>query len=564
MDSPSSAVPAGDARRSWILLVALCALTLAYWGIQYHPFLLPNNDYYSFQRTADSLARFELPDEFKRMPVFPAMVAALAPLMPRPPRDLNAALVVNIAFSIGSLVLLHLLALRTIGAEAILVPVLFATTVQFHAMGLQPLVEPSLGFSVLLTFVLFQARSPWQYAAAFAVGLGRVESASIIPVLFLVNSRWDGRIRKHAALAVAASSGVIVWTLLGAFYGEGQNFYLSLMEGMGWKPAPEFLFRELRESLAFVNVHGLVLAPLVVAAIVPLAVGLVRGLREFPREAVAMAAFLAICTGVVGLFGVDKARYVYPTMWIVALFTALGVLRIRDLVQRWLAPRVSERQSRWLLVGAALAWAGALAVWLVYLQERPALEPPALDVGYALACLGLVAVPLLQRVRPPRALGLALACGTLVFFTAPVVGGVARKKTALYDIHYANYGTWLLAGWLQENIRPNERYLVLGKKHIQFLSDIPKHQLLSFSKVTAKDVGELPDFMRSRGLTHAVWTHRGEARNPSANYYHQAFHVDIAEAFRAGEPVPGFEHVATLPVPKDIDSSDVQIYRLLP
>ncbi|MBW2234479.1 MAG: hypothetical protein JRG85_03670 [Deltaproteobacteria bacterium] len=31
-----------------LALLLLCALTLAAWVVQYHPFLLPNNDYYSW------------------------------------------------------------------------------------------------------------------------------------------------------------------------------------------------------------------------------------------------------------------------------------------------------------------------------------------------------------------------------------------------------------------------------------------------------------------------------------------------------------------------------------
>jgi hypothetical protein len=105
--------------------------------------------------------------------------------MPEPHPVLHAALVLNMAFSIGVLVLLFRLASPLLGAGALLVPLLFATTEQFHAMGLQPLVEPSLGFFCVLTLVLFQARSPWQYAAAAAAALSR--TASLIGILFLLN-----------------------------------------------------------------------------------------------------------------------------------------------------------------------------------------------------------------------------------------------------------------------------------------------------------------------------------------------------------------------------------------
>ena len=38
---------------TWGLLL-LCGGVLAYWLPQYHPFVLPNNDYHSFQLVAES------------------------------------------------------------------------------------------------------------------------------------------------------------------------------------------------------------------------------------------------------------------------------------------------------------------------------------------------------------------------------------------------------------------------------------------------------------------------------------------------------------------------------
>ena len=219
------------ARRGWWLLGILCLGTVAYWSVQYHPFVLPNNDYHSFERAAQSLASGELPAKFKRGPIFPSLMAVLAPVMPGPhphpdPKpepdpephphpELHAALVLNMAFSIGVLILLFRLASPLLGAGALLVPALFATSEQFHAMALQPLVEPSLGFFCVLSLVLFQARSPWQYAAAAAAALSRSEAATLIPVLFLLNWAHDRRFWKHAALAALASIPFLAWVARG-------------------------------------------------------------------------------------------------------------------------------------------------------------------------------------------------------------------------------------------------------------------------------------------------------------------------------------------------------------
>ncbi len=546
-------------------LLFLCALTLAAWVVQYHPFLLPNNDYYSFERLARSLAAFELPGEYKRLPAFPAVMALASPLMPEPHRELHAALVTNAGFALATLALLFVYARRAMGEGAILVPLLFATTVQFHVMGLQPLVEPSLGFFVVLTFVLHQRRSPWQYAAAFVVGLGRAEAATLAPILFFLNWREDGRFWRHAILGALASTGLLAWTALGAFLGKGQSFYLELMEGMGWRPEPAFALRALRESFAFLNVSSPLLLALGLLLVgVPIAFGVASGLRRFRRDALLMLCFFGVATAVVAAFGVNKARYAYPVLWIPLLFCAHGLVRLCDGATQQLARRLPESAGPALLGAACLVWAGVLAFWMSVLGGRPSLALPALDAGYVLACVGIAVWALLRNASPPTVLRRTAAFIALAFLSSAMVSGVARKKLELHEVYHANYASWTLAHWLEENLGPDERIIVLSRKHILHLVDLPKDRLGSFAKVKAEDPAGLAAYMRDDGYELVVWTHRGDVTNRSAAYYHRRLGVALAEAFRDGAVVPGFQHVATLPVPEEADSSDVQVYRLQP
>ena len=118
----------GVMERDEALLLGLLSVgLLVYWGLQFEPFFLPNNDFPSFERTARSLAAFELPTSFQRMPIYPALMALVAPFLPEPHPYLHAALLLNIGFSLGTLWLLFLLASRAFGRGALLVPLLFAT-----------------------------------------------------------------------------------------------------------------------------------------------------------------------------------------------------------------------------------------------------------------------------------------------------------------------------------------------------------------------------------------------------------------------------------------------------
>jgi hypothetical protein len=548
-------------RRETLACLALVLITTVYWAVQYHPFLLPNNDYYSFELVAQSFGSFELPRSFKRLPAFPAFMAALAPLMPEPWPEMHAALVLNFAFGLGALVLLYLYSRRLFQPGAILPSILLATTVQFHAMALQPLVEPSLGFFVLLTFVLYQRRSLWQYAAAFGVGLGRAEAAVLVPILFLLNWREEGHFWRHAVLGGLAASGILVWTGLGAVYGSGQSFYLELMQGMGWNPSPGFYRRNLRESFAFLYFQNPVLhASLILATAVPLALGVVGGLRRFRRDTVLMLAFYLVSTTVVVIFGVNKPRYAYPTFWIPLVFVSYGLIRMADLFAARLQNRLG--QARWPTGLATAAWLACLATGLVYVGSRPHTVPPVLNQAFAFACVALSVFALMPLARSP--LRRALIVLALTYVSASMLTGLARKTTALYRIHYTNYGSWLLSHWIYENAEPHERAILLGKKHILHVRPIDRRRLRNFSKVRVDTLEELETYMRDANWHLVAWTHRGEVRNPSAAWYHEKLNVGLAEAFRSGGPVEGFEHIATLPVPPEVGESDVQIYRPRP
>jgi len=552
-------------RWNGLLFGLLCLGTVVYWSVQYHPFVLPNNDYYSFERVAKSLGSGELPRSFQRAPILPLLMAGLSRAMPEPHPELHAALVLNMAFSIGLLVLLFRLASRLLGAGALLVPVLFATTAQFHAMALQPLVEPSLGFFCVLTLLLFQARSPWQYAAAAAAALSRYEAATLIPVLFLLNWRDDRRLWRHAALAALASIPMLGWAALGAVRGSGAGFYLELMKGMGWANAPGFLVLCYREAFAGWFVDGGALnAPFLVFAGVPTLVGIAVGLREFRREAIAMLGFLGLSAAVIVLFGIQKPRYVYPSLWVVPFFFATGALCLLEVGFRRLAPRLASRA--WLtsvLLGAAAAlWLLALGPWLRYMGELPQIGPFAADLAFLALAFGVVLARLwgIRRQRIWWA-----GCVLLMVLVTPVVaGGIASKQLGLFQIHYANYSSFLLAPWLEEHLGPGDRVVLLHPTHIRYLTTLGRRRFEKFSRMRADDAAELAVEMREKGLTHVAYTYRHQPTNPSASFYYRRKKTQLAEEFRGGGEVAGFEHLATLPLPEILDRAAVQVYRVLP
>lgn len=559
--SPPAPRPPGAGERA--LLVLLCAGVLGYWVLQYHPFVLPNNDYDSFETTARSLAALELPHNFQRMPVLPALMGVLAPLLPSPHPYLHAALLVNLAFSLALLPLLFRLGARSFGEGALLPPLLLAGTTQLHAMALQPLVEPSLACFVVLAFVLFQARSPWQYAAAFAAGLSRYEAVILIPVLFVANVLSERRLWRHVALAALAGSGFAGWTALGWLHGSGGATYYDLMQGMGFQPAPKFFERSFKEPFrGWYDEPGEGFAMFLLVVGVPLAVGVGRAVRGFRREALALLAFFAACVAVIVVFGINKARYVFPTEWIPLFFFALGALHATRALARGLerAPLLVPIAAG-LVVGAA----GLISArrWAIRILATPGAQPGWLDLGFACFLLALLAVWLAPRVlrrRHPACAAAALVL--LAVATTQLAGGIHAKRKELFKVMYDNWSSYVAAGWVERELPPGERVVTVSPGHIQHLTGLGEDRVLGFANLRAEDLRALRRQMRARGIRYVIYTWRKTPETPADLYYHRKLGAPLGEAFRSGGPQEGFEHVATLPLPEMLGRDPVQVYRL--
>ena len=224
-------------------MALLCLATLACWIPQFRFFWLPNNDYATFEAWRAASAGSSCRRNFQRLPLLPAAMALLAPLLPGRHPELDAALLLNLAFALATLPLLY--ALR--GAQPRPRGAARARALRRHALSstaqaLQPLVEPSLSFFVVLAFVLFQRRSAWQYAAAGAAALSRYEAAALLPIFAAANAlRGPALAAARRARRRSRARPSCAGSALGALRGSGAAFYAADMERMGFSPAPHVL-----------------------------------------------------------------------------------------------------------------------------------------------------------------------------------------------------------------------------------------------------------------------------------------------------------------------------------
>ena len=550
-------------------LAGLLAVTLCVWLLQFEPFHLPNNDYASFEATARAFAAGELPARYQRMPILPALMAAVAPLCPGPHPYLQATLVLNLLFSLALLVALYDLADRLLGRGALLVPVLFAAGNQFHSMALQPLVEPSLGFFVVLAFALCARRSPWQYAAAGAAALSRYEAAPLLGVLAVVNAIADRDLRRHFALAAVAGLPFLVWLGLGTVRGSGASWYLDVMRDDGFGAAPHFLVTSLKEPLrGWLGDGALGWAAFTVAAGLPIVLGVADGVRRHPRETAGMLSIYALATTTVVIFGIDKGRYAYAYQWIPLFFLAAGLLTLLEARTLERLARL-PRATQWALTLAVAA--GLLAALRNGIHRLGSGHPgalPAVDELWALAALAAIVLALALRVLGTgmeMRHAASLACLTALLVTLPVVAeGMRVKRKEQYKIRWGNYGIVLASEWIRENAAADDRFVVLHKGHYLHRTGLPAERFSSLQNLDATSLEELAPSMRDDGLTHLIVTWRKPPGQRDDWRVEKKFKWFLIAPLLEGEAAPGLSRVASLALPEHMDRPPVRIFRVDP
>lgn len=619
--------PRARTRPAWVERLALCALLVAISasiGGLFHPFAAPDNDYASFEDVARALGAFTLPDSFKRGPVLPALMAAVAPAAGGIAPYLRAALLVNAAASLANVALVYAIG-RRLGGPRVggVSAVAFATSPQFLPMALEPLVEPTLGASVLASSYALVRGSRLAYAGAAVAALGRAETALLVPAILAARlgpAVWSARRLRAAGapaelgLAAAALLPLALWAGLRARFDTGADTYAAMWAGMEYTIAPSYLERSIREPFMGWYRRGDVLRALVIA--VPLFFGVRRLSRRSGWPAVALLGLWLVTAVAVVRFGADKARYVYTTSWIPLLAFTVGVERI---MARGRAALASPSLPRPILISiVALLLFGWIARMEAGLRRLAETDMPPIGSGWPeaavlVAGLGLVStlVAAACLARPRIGKSAARRAGAtliaLYLMTPLFLGGLHGAQRALEDTYYDNYESALAAEWLAENTGPGpgRKAVMLVPSHGTHVAGLEPERLIAFAELGiplpeggpdagdpravddressggsvdgvsegqgtgmggAGAVGEaIGAAMDALGASYAVYTWRAPVSTPSSRYYHRYYRTDLADVFAAGDEVPGFELVATIELPDEIEAIEerlpVRIYR---
>jgi hypothetical protein len=204
--------------------------------------------------------------------------------------------------------------------------------------------------------------------------------------------------------------------------------------------------------------------------------------------------------------------------------------------------------------------------WLAKLVHAPEGTPLAADLAYLAVLCSLAAAALAPSLRGLSArvrLAAAGAAATAFALVLPILaGGLEAKQGEQYKARFANYGVVVSSAWLARNLPPEARILSMSRGHFAYLGEIDPSRIVTFFELDASDTASLAAEMRARRLDYLVATWRKPVAQTIDHVYERKFKWFLLDPFVEGRPVPGFEHVAALPLPDHLGVPPVQIYRL--
>jgi hypothetical protein len=540
----------------WAFVGSICLACLVYWCFHFHQFKIASPDSYAFIATARELWSGSLPSSYKRMPLFPLLIGLVAKFLPGEAPELQAALGLNLIFSIGELVFLYLVARRMLGAAAVLPVCLVAVSRYSHEMATQPLVEPIMSMTVLLALWLFARRSRWQYLAAGLAALTRYECSGLIAIFFVLNWAYERKPWRGLAFSALASSGFLIWMLLSVLTHRGGNPYLADMSSRQWSADLWFPLRVAEVSFAVWGREILSVGAL-------LGAGLALR-RKWRRESAAILLFALLYVGAHVFFGIGYHRFVHPIRWVLPLFMTVAALCLiakgRKLIpQSWKA----RPAATWIATGLVLLAAGVSLYHCVRLAARnQGVAPQAVYIALPLVLLVAAGlhVALLSRIELRHA---AMAAGVLaIVFNLQAGWGVAKHSRGSWETYYKHYSAWLAGNWLRENLKAGEKAMVPDASLSVQAGNLKPAQVAAFKIMKTDDMQQLRSELARRKVTYLIFTHSKPVKPDHPRY---AIHVKryrpkLFAPFAAGMNLPGFRHLAALEVPKRAAPQNVQIY----
>ncbi|MEM9913344.1 MAG: hypothetical protein AAF911_00110 [Planctomycetota bacterium] len=554
----------------WAVLAVLMLGGLLSWSRYYMSFEMPNPDFFGMVDMAQAIFGLHLPSTLKRMPGYPFALGLLGTVIPTDRPMVHASMILGLACSAASLLVLFLLSKRLVGRAALIPVIALLGTPMFSLMATQTMLEAFMGLLILTTFGLASRGSQLAYVAAAWATLCRQECAILVPLVWAFNlSQQPKGWLKHTVKAVLAGLPLVGWELFKRWAGQrtgGADAYVEELAGMGWHIEWNKVWLMLEP---FPEASIIFQGPLLLLA----AIGVVVALCKWPRMALMILGFFAFYCFMHIVFSVYRLRYAYPVLFFVPLFATAG--------GQWIVVqlgRVTESRPKLQVIGAAvigvmaLGWAGNRCMDFGGFEVLPWQHREDF-LGLALLLLVALAVTGFLAIQGQAIARLGIALGVMAFFTGPMLlaADTRAHEQGYYDD--ANIRHRYAVDWLEANLKPGETAAVpRGPSLLYWCNRFDHAQVYNISVFPSEEAEAFADDLDRLGVDYLIKTQTlREPTDPDRLNYNRDMHyyrwqrAHLTEPFRGGAEVEGFELIEVIEhdAPAVVPVEPVYIYRVL-
>jgi hypothetical protein len=476
-----------------IILVLLFLVFAFHVGRHINNFYVPESDFFDYRAKAVNLREFEMPENFKRPPLYPTLIAIVSIPFQGKFRELYAAELIIALSAIFSLFFVYRISSFFLGKRAFWIAWIFALHPITLRMAIKPKPEMLVAVFILWAFDRFLKGDKRAYLLAFFAAMVRYEGALLIVAFFVVDFFCNKERLKSLLFSALAGLPLVFWTLLQSGGNDGGSYgnYFT-----AYKPNFIFPLTFWDGLVRFLPVQLFKLWVLMGSGLV--GIGLFYGFKNFRKETIAFVTFLASFILMHIIWPFSNVDYIVIVSWIVMLLVAFALI--------WINQTFSNKLNS--LFGKNLFFVfGCLCLFAVlyligfYRFPFPQYNVDALTMIFFLipAILYLVFQAMSMDRYKRTVYGL-----TLIVLFAFLLN--SKTNADFFDIHYAKAEFRKAGEWFEDNRTPGEKLAITQPTVVSYFTNLNAEK--DFERIINIPPGgpkDVLNWLRANNISHIAW-----------------------------------------------------------
>ncbi|MFH1154838.1 MAG: hypothetical protein V1793_13575 [Pseudomonadota bacterium] len=491
-------------------------VSITYWRY----LLVPNSDFPSFLQTGNELLNLQMPSSFKRAPLLGLIQAIVSRFVGGDYPGLVAGCLINAMMYPLIIVMFYLIAKRFIDNHAAYFALIASINPDVLNMLTEPLVETSLLWAILATFILMFKGSPWAFLLACIASLLRYEGVFLIGIVFVWFFISSPARRDRFVVMIQAAIAVIplaVWLAM-TFTNWDHSDPTHYIKEAGSQDLYSMLvkYMSLTWHVGFSNlltyiesVDGKAVASSHFFIIIPGTVGLLSSLYwsfKYRRlDSLLLILFLAAYLAVHIWHGFIFDRFCATIAWIPLMLCWYGLsessVRLTDKINK---PVLIQTVAPAILITGACSWIGYLLPEMMRYSVKYSEASRYLPYMVVTAVVAVFSVNFQRTRKFPGIISTLAVVSIVLLMTASNQFSVATTLgDGKRDLEFK-----LLADWYRQHAKPGEK-LATSMPHVVSIFDAEhKEFLVSTGSIKGDNPFDYLKDLVEQNIRYIAWDSR--------------------------------------------------------